>query len=273
MKKRIIAIVISVLMLFATVVSASAADQKIGFDSVYNAGTGLVEVTVYIDDAVGVQATDLCLAFDETMYVFSHFDANDETEAVIAAGESQISAKGLVKFSCIFLADAGASEDDVDSNGRLTAATYYFKPLNDNYDAEEFFLWADSFAVNDIDISGKINTQGNPELKDGRQAAVTMPDADDSAADKKAPADDKNNSASEEGVNSTITVGAAEDTDEEATTEDKDSEDEADKDEDSDDEKASTKWYIYVIIAVAGAGIVACVVAIIVVSVKKQKKH
>ena len=70
MKKRIITLVLAITMLFAVSVTASAADAEIGFDASYNAETGLVSVSIYIDNAKGLQAADLNLGYDPEMYEF-----------------------------------------------------------------------------------------------------------------------------------------------------------------------------------------------------------
>ncbi len=170
MKKRIAAVVLAVVMLFGCSVFASAADYKLGFETSFDADTGFVELSLFIDNAVGVQAADLCIGYDEAMYTFDHVDVVAKGEAI--AGKSQLS-DGLVTCSLMALEEIG--EDSVDSNGRLSLAVYYFKPVSENYDLEYFFLWTKSFQVNEVDIYESINTQGNPVLMEDRSQDVVAP--------------------------------------------------------------------------------------------------
>ncbi len=170
MKKRISAVVLAVVMLFCCSVFASAADYKIGYETSYNADTGFVELFLFIDNAVGLQAADLRIGYDEAMYTFDHVDVVAKGEAI--AGKSQLS-DGLVNCSLMALEEIG--EESVDSDGRLSLAVYYFKPVSENYDIDYFFLWTSSFQVNEVDIFESINTQGNPILMEDRSQHVVAP--------------------------------------------------------------------------------------------------
>lgn len=172
MKKRIIAIAISLIMLFAVSVTASAENAELGFDSSFDAETGFVSVSIYVNNAEGLQAADLSLAFDVQMYQFESVEsAADENEAMVVAGQVE-GTPGLCTCSVIFTDKC--LETDLDSNGRLNLATYTFKPVDDEFDINEFCLWASSFDVNDVSVLKTIKAQGNENLKEEKTDTVTI---------------------------------------------------------------------------------------------------
>lgn len=231
MKKRITAVVLAVVMLFAGGVFASAAGQTIGFESSYNADTGFVSVSLYIDNAKGVQAADLCIGFDEGMYTFDHVDVLATGEAI--AGKS-ILAQGLVTCSLMVTEEVG--DESLDENGRYSLAVYYFKPVGENYDIEEFFLWAKSFQVNDVDIYESINTQGNSVLMEDRSQDVTSPLGEQNQAANNTETTTKKNT---QGVNGNL----------------------------------SSKWYVYVIGAVLAIGAIAGIAMVVLKSNHNEEEQ
>lgn len=172
MKKKIITMLLAVAMLFAVSVSASAEDATIVYESAFNADTGFVTVTVYIDGALGLQAADLCLGFDEAMYAFENYETVEIEDGMIIAGYTE-NTPGLVTCSLIFTEEC--VESDLDSNGRLNLVTYTFKPVIEEYDINEFYLWTSGFSVDDVDIFERINSQGNQSLQEGKTDGVSMP--------------------------------------------------------------------------------------------------
>ena len=259
MKKRIVAVILAAVALLCSCMSASAEGYKIGYETSFNAETGFVELSLFIDNAVGVQVADLCIGYDEAMYTFDHVDVVATGEAV--AGKSQL-ADGLVTCSLMVMEELG--EESVDENGRLSLAVYYFTPVGENYDTEEFFLWAKNFSVNDIDISENVNTQGNPALRDGKNTDVTMPEPDKnedgSVSDEIISEQDGNAQADDSVVMEEITIS---DTQEDKT------EPSDEKDDDEEKDKPSSGWYIYVIIAAVVVIIGAAVVVVFVVRKNK----
>ena len=169
--KKIITIAIAVIMLFAVSVTVSAENAEIGFDSSYDAETGLVAVTIYINNAVGLQSADFSLGFDTGMYEFEDYETSDIDKGMIVAGYVE-STPGLCSCSVIFTDKC--VESDLDNNGRLALATYTFKPVNDEYDLNEFCLWASSFDVNDVSVLKSIKAQGNAILQEEKTDSVTL---------------------------------------------------------------------------------------------------
>ena len=182
MKKRIITALIAVAMIFSAAITSSAANQTIGYESSYDAGTDIVTVTVYINNAVGVQAADLCLGYDGTMYEFRESVFFDIGEGIAEGGKS-IVYEDLITACVIYTNDCTA--EDTDANGRLTIASYKFKPLTEDYDIDYFYLWADSFVIAEVDLYKDINTQGNAILQEDKSGGVTFttnPDEQDAGA-------------------------------------------------------------------------------------------
>lgn len=169
--KKIVTIAIAFIMLFAVSVTASAENAEIGFDSSYNAETGYVTVSIYINNAAGLQSADLSVGFDTQMYEFESYETANVNNGMIAAGYVETT-PGLCSCSVIFTDKC--VESDLDSNGRLALATYTFKPLNDEYDINEFCLWASSFDVNDVSVVKSIKAQGNTLLQEDKTDAVTL---------------------------------------------------------------------------------------------------
>jgi len=184
MKKRIITLIVAVAMLFAVSVTASAAAPEIGLESSYNAETGLVTVSVYAKNTLGLQSADLNLGFSEDMYEFSEYSAADTTSFMIVGGYIE-DTPGLCTCSVIFTEKC--VESDLDSDGRLNLATYTFKPVNDEYDINEFCLWASSFDVNDVSVVKTVKAIGNTMLQEDKTDSVTLKQTnpqDDAAPEK-----------------------------------------------------------------------------------------
>lgn len=171
MKKRIITLMLAVAMLFAVSVTASAADAEIGFDASYNAETGLVSVLIYIDNAKGLQSADLNLGYDPEMYEFEKDEPVEMEDGMIMTANIE-RIPGLCTCAIIFTEEC--EEKDLDSNGRLNLATYTFKPINDEYDINEFCLWASSFDINDVRLNDSLPAKGNTKLQEDKTEEVTF---------------------------------------------------------------------------------------------------
>lgn len=171
MTRRIITVAIAFIMLFAVSVTASAENAELGFDSSYNADTGVIAVSIYINNALGLQAADLSLAFDPQMYEYESCDFAELNKGMVIAGKVE-STPGLCSASVIFTDKC--LESDLDENGRLNLVTYTFKPVSDEYDINEFCFWATSFDVEGVDILKTIKAQGNTMLQEEKTDTVTV---------------------------------------------------------------------------------------------------
>ncbi len=178
MKKKLIVMLVAVMMLFSTSVVASAADVSIGYESSYNANDGFVYVTVYVDNAIGVQAADLNLGFDEAMYSFDDYETTEISDGMIIASYIE-RIPGLATCSVIFTEKC--IESDLNENGRLELVTFTFKPVDDNYDINEFYLWTSCLQLNDKDIYQQVAGVGNDTLQEDKTELVTSPPTNASA--------------------------------------------------------------------------------------------
>ena len=158
MKRKLVTIAMAFIMVFIMAITVSADNAELGFDSSYNAETGLVVVSVYIDNAQGLQAADLSLGFDTQMYEYKDFEAADIADGMIVAGSVE-GTPGLCSCSIIFTEKC--VDADLDANGRLQLATYTFKPVNEEYDLNEFCFWASSFDADDADVLKTVKAKGN----------------------------------------------------------------------------------------------------------------
>ena len=171
MKRKIMTFAVAVVMIFIMAVTVSAENTEIGFESSYNAETGLVSVSVYIDNAQGLQSADLSLAFDTQMYKYEDCDSADLKNGMIVAGIVERT-PGLAACSVIFTEKC--VDSDLDANGRLGLATYTFKPLSEEYDLDEFCLWASSFDVDDMNVVSSIGVKGKYKLTEEKTDIVTV---------------------------------------------------------------------------------------------------
>ncbi len=169
--KRIVTIAIAFIMLFAVSVTVSAENAEIGYDSSYNAETGYVTVTIYINNPLGLQSADLSIGFDTQMYEYVDYETLNIGSGMIVAGYVE-NTPGLCSCSVIFTEKC--AEEDLNSKGRLDLATYTFKPVNDEYDINEFCLWATSFDVNDVSVLKTVKAQGNTKLQEDKTDTVTL---------------------------------------------------------------------------------------------------
>lgn len=217
MKKRIITLVVAIAMLFAVSINASAESPELGLESSYNAETGLVTVFIYADNVVGLQAADLSLGFSEDMYEFVEYKAVPDSDACMILGGYVEDSPGLCTCSIIFTEKC--LESDLDSNGRLNLATYTFKPVDNEYDINEFCLWASSFYVNDVDVVQTVKALGNTTLQEDKTDVVTL-----KATTQKA--DDAQEKTTKKGTANTST-------------------------------EINSKWYVYLIAGVLAVGAIA----------------
>ena len=171
MKKRIISLILAVLMLAGVSVTAFAADHQIVYDVAYNSDKNVVTVTLFIENAVGLEAADLSLAYDTTMYEYVDcVEASISDNAMIVAGKAETD-DGLATCSVIFMEACEAA--DLNAEGRLELVTFTFMPRSAEYDLDDFCYWAGSYSVGGASVVGDVNIVGKQELMEDLTDAVT----------------------------------------------------------------------------------------------------
>lgn len=172
MKKRLLTVILAVALIFFAAVTVSASAPELMFESSYNAETNLVSVSVYVNNAVGLQCADFNLGYNPEMYEFED-SVFEDIENGMSMGGDIVETPGLCTCSLLFLEECVQS--DLESDGRLSVATYTFKPLTDEYDLDEFYFWASSFIVDDAEIVDTVPGYGKQVLSEEKTDEVTMP--------------------------------------------------------------------------------------------------
>ena len=245
MKKRIFAVLLAAVLLAAISVTAFAASNKLAFDSSYDADKNIVSVKLYVEAPGALEAADFNLAFDPDVYEYVDCDESEvSSNAMVVTGES-ILEEGLATCSVIFT--EACAQEDLNENGDLMLVTFQFKPLTEDYDINDFCLWAESYSVNDTNLVSTISPVGNTSLKTGHTAVVTVPSKNGSKATTTAPSA------------TTTTTKAAENNDGNEAANDQVAADNAAANNSSSSvsSKSGTKWYVYVIAGVLAVGAVA----------------
>lgn len=174
MKKRIITLVFTLLLLISGSVISFAADPVLQYESSYDDETGLVSVSMYVTNAVGLEAADFKLAYNAAMYEYSdHSTADLGMGGMLVAGNVDRK-PGLATCSVLFT--ESCDESLIDSEGRLYIATFTFKPITEEYDINEFCYWAGSFDINGSSVAKSLNTCGNVSLMEGRTDSIVVPE-------------------------------------------------------------------------------------------------
>lgn len=171
MKKTIISILLLIVMLCSISTTAFAISTEVLFESSYDADTGLVSVSLYITNPIGLESADLKLAYDPDMYSYVDFTDDHTGSATVVAGKSVVE-DGLCTCSLIFM--ESCAKEDLDEDGKLPLATYQFKPLKDEYDIDDFCSWATSFQLSGYNVVNDVNVHGNENLKVGHTYVVTV---------------------------------------------------------------------------------------------------
>ena len=229
MKKRIIALTAALALFASFAFTAYAATPEIIYESSYDADTNLVAVDIYVKNALGTESADLSLAFDSEMF---EYDSNTEysgSEAMIISGLVP-GDNGLC--TCSFVFSESCVESDLDENGNLQLVQFKFKPLGENFDINDFTLWATSYDIIDgRSILNSIKMQGDEKKRAEHTMQVTI----------------KNNANNADGNNAN-----------------------ADGNDGVSDSSSSesSKWYIYV---VSGVLAVAAIAGIALIAVKSGK--
>lgn len=245
MKKRIFAALTALVMLIGCSVSVFAASATLACDASYNADSNIVSVKIYIKDPGALEAADLSLAFDPDVYEYVECDESELSEnAMVVTGKSIVE-DGLATCSVIFM--EACAQEDLNDEGDLMLVTFNFKPLTEDYDINDFCLWAESYSVGDVDIASSVSPVGAVALKSGHTAAATVyKTATTSATTTKAA--DENNNGNEAANDNAANNNAANDNA---------AENNANSASSSTASKSGTKWYVYVIAGVLGVGAVA----------------
>lgn len=171
MKKRIAAVVLTVIMLVCCFMTAYAAEYSIAYNVAYNSDKKVVTVTLFVENAVGLEAADLNLAYNTQMFEYVDVEeAEISGDAMVVAGKAETE-EGLATCSLIFM--ESCDESMLDADGRLELATFTFMPRKAEYDLEDFCYWASSYSVNGAGIADKINIVGKQDLMEDKTDAVT----------------------------------------------------------------------------------------------------
>ena len=172
MKRKIFAAALTVVLLLSFTVVGSAKTYGLVFDPSYDAQENIVSVKIYIEDPGALEAADFCLAYEPEVFEYVGFDdSSSSSELITAVGKSAIDT-GLVNCSAMFTEHC--KEEDLDENGNLVMATFKFKPIAQEYDIENFCMWATSYCISGTDIVSAVTPVGNTALKVSHTAVVTV---------------------------------------------------------------------------------------------------
>lgn len=171
MKKKIIAFILTAVMLLSCSVVAFAADHQLVYDIAYDSEKNVITVALAVENPVGLEAADFNLGYNDEMYEYVDF-AEPETkgEAMIIAGKASTE-RGLATCSVIFMEACKAS--DLNSEGMLELVTFTFAPLTDDYSTEDFCFWASSYSATNGDLVESVNVVGKQEFMEERTDSVT----------------------------------------------------------------------------------------------------
>ncbi|MBR5233850.1 MAG: hypothetical protein IKW03_06540 [Clostridia bacterium] len=171
MKKRILAFVITAVMLLGCSVVSFAAEHQLVYDIAFDSEKNLVTVELMLENPLGLEAADFNLGYDEEMFEYvDYIEPEDTGDGMIIAGKAA-SEKGLATCSVIFM-DACA-EKDLNAEGVYELVTFTFSPLKDDYSTEDFCFWASSYAAENGDLIQSVNIVGKQELMEERTDSVT----------------------------------------------------------------------------------------------------
>ena len=172
MKKKVLVVILTIAMLMASSVIAFAEDHQLVYDIAYDAEKNVVTVSLAVENALGLEAADFNLAFDEAMFEYTDCIESDvENEAMIIAGKATTES-GLATCSVIFMDACIAS--DLNDKGMLELVTFVFTPVTADYELTDFCYWASSYTANDNDIVNTVKVLGKQDLMEDRTAVVTV---------------------------------------------------------------------------------------------------
>lgn len=173
MKRSIFAAFLVIVMIAGFAVTGSAKTYGLNFESSYDAEMNLVTVQLYIEEPGALQACDISFAYDTAAYQYvDSEDSKVTADMVIFSGKSVLD-DGLATCSLMFTEKC--EEKDLDNEGNLILVSFIFKPLTDEFDIENFCMWATSYYISDTDVSSAVSPAGNVALKEGHTVLVTAP--------------------------------------------------------------------------------------------------
>lgn len=183
MKRKIFAVVLVVAMLASFVVTGSAKTYGLNFESVYDAEQNLVTVQLYIEAPGATQSGDISFAYDPAVYEYVDYDDSKiSSDLMVVAGKSVLD-EGLV--TCSYMFTEKCEDKDLDENGNLMLVSFSFKPVKEEYDIENFCMWATSYYISDTDVVNAVSPVGNIALKENHTVVVTAPSVTSPSANKK----------------------------------------------------------------------------------------
>ncbi len=173
MKKKILAFILTAVMLLSCSVAACASEHQLIYDIAFDSEKNVVTVSLAVDNPIGLEAADFNLGYNDEMFEYVDFaEPEVKGEAMIIAGNAA-SERGLATCSVIFVETCKAS--DLNSEGRLELVTFSFAPLTDDYNTEDFCFWASSYASSDGDLVDSVNIVGKQEFMEERTDPVLVP--------------------------------------------------------------------------------------------------
>ena len=171
MKKRIFVLFTALAMFMCCCLNVYAAEPSISYDVAYDSNKKVVTVTLFVENAVGLEAADFSLAYNTTMYEYVDVaEAEIGDDAMVVAGKAETD-DGLATCSVIFM--EACEESILDDKGRLELVTFTFSPRSADYDTENFCYWASSYSVDSVNVAEEINVVGKQDLMEGLTDAVT----------------------------------------------------------------------------------------------------
>lgn len=171
MKKKVIAFIITAVMICSCSLVAFAAEHQLVYDIAFDSEKNLVTVELMVENPVGLEAADFNLGYNDEMFEFvDYIESESSGDAMIIAGKAA-SDRGLATCSVIFM-DA-CSTADLNSEGMLELVTFTFAPVKDDYDTEDFCFWASSYSAETGDLVKSVNVVGKQEFMEERTDSVT----------------------------------------------------------------------------------------------------
>ncbi|MBQ8210725.1 MAG: hypothetical protein IJZ35_09100 [Clostridia bacterium] len=177
--KRLISAFLAAVLTALMCVTAFAADVKLVFESSYNADTNSVIVEVYVENPGDMVSADLRLGFDHSVFEYVASGDNSTISDMMVISGLSVANTGLACVSAIFTEKC---EDSYLTDGRLRLTTFTFTPLTEDFDINDFCLWAYSYDIGDTDISKSIAAVGNAALKNGKTEAISVAGSDNGSA-------------------------------------------------------------------------------------------
>ena len=190
MKKCIGAVLCAILLIAALTVTAFAVPQLTN-EAVLSDDGKTVTVTIRVEDALGLSAGDIRLAFDTAKYKFKSLDDTVAPDGVMVAAGEAVDEPGLC--TCSFMLMQSLEADSLDDKGGIALVSFTFSVLTEAAKetvADDFLLYADSLSAGDDILTAA--PVGDVSLFDEHvtggvtgYASADAPKSNDTAADTK----------------------------------------------------------------------------------------